>query len=60
MRKVVFLAQAKSGDTVRVSYTGKRGDGTQFDTSKGQDPLTGNHPLAGEDLTFDIELVEIV
>jgi len=22
--------------------------------------LDGNHPLAGEDLTFDVELVEIV
>lgn len=147
VRKVDFLKQAKHGDTVRVNYTGKVSDGTQFDTSKGRDPLQftvgegkiisgfenavvgmspgdsktvvvaakddydprredlvvvvdrsdlpsdldpkvgdrlemrrsdksmpvhvttttddtvtldGNHPLAGEDLTFDIELVEIV
>lgn len=33
------MAQAKNGDTVRVNYTGKLSDGTQFDTSKGRDPL---------------------
>lgn len=141
------MTQAKHGDTVRVNYTGKLSDGTQFDSSEGRDPLEftvgkgriisgferavtgmspgdtktvviaatdgygqrredlvvvvdrndlpadldpkigdrlemkragqstpvnvtattddtvtldGNHPLAGEDLTFDIELVEIV
>jgi peptidylprolyl isomerase len=142
------MAQAKSGDTVRVHYTGKFEDGTVFDSSVGHEPLKftlgggtvitavesgiegmapgesktlnipcdkaygqrhselvqrveinqlpkelkpevgmplelklkdghtisfvitsitddgvildGNHPLAGEDLTFDIELLEIV
>ena len=142
------MTQVKHGDTVRVNYTGKLGDGTAFDSSKARGPLEftvgegrilpglehavtgmkpgdtkmvvigaeeafgqrredlvvvvdrnelpshldpkvgdrlemrqpegksmvlnvteitdesvtldGNHPLAGEDLTFDLELVEIV
>ena len=33
------MAAAKSGDTVRIHYTGTLGDGTQFDTSAGRDPL---------------------
>lgn len=33
------MAQAKSGDTVRIHYTGKLTDGTQFDSSEGRDPL---------------------
>lgn len=33
------MSEAKSGDTVRIHYTGKLEDGTEFDTSKGRDPL---------------------
>ena len=33
------MSQAKAGDTVRIHYTGKLEDGTQFDSSAGRDPL---------------------
>lgn len=33
------MSQAKSGDTVKIHYTGALDDGTEFDTSKGKDPL---------------------
>ena len=33
------MAQAKTGDTVKVHYTGKLEDGTVFDTSNNRDPL---------------------
>lgn len=33
------MEQAKAGDTVRIHYTGKLDDGTQFDSSQGRDPL---------------------
>jgi peptidylprolyl isomerase len=33
------MPQAKSGDTVRVHYSGRLDEGTQFDSSSGSDPL---------------------
>ncbi|WP_099865371.1 FKBP-type peptidyl-prolyl cis-trans isomerase [Pararhizobium haloflavum] len=33
------MTKAKSGDTVRIHYTGTLTDGTQFDSSEGRDPL---------------------
>jgi peptidylprolyl isomerase len=33
------MSEAKTGDKVKVHYTGKLADGTQFDTSANQEPL---------------------
>ena len=33
------MSQAKSGDTVKIHYTGTLDDGTQFDSSSGKEPL---------------------
>lgn len=33
------MKTAQAGNTVRIHYTGRLGDGTQFDSSEGRDPL---------------------
>jgi peptidylprolyl isomerase len=51
------MAQAKSGDTVRIHYTGTLDDGTQFDSSAGRDPLEfslgGGQVIPGFDSAVD-------
>ena len=51
------MTQAKSGDTVRIHYTGTLDDGTEFDSSAGRDPLEfalgGGQVIAGFDNAVD-------
>ena len=51
------MTQAKSGDTVRIHYTGKLDDGTEFDSSSGRDPLEftlgAGEVIAGFDSAVD-------
>ena len=34
------MSQAKSGDSVKIHYTGRTTDGTVFDSSQGREPLS--------------------
>lgn len=51
------MTQAKSGDTVRIHYTGTLDDGTRFDSSAGMDPLEfalgGGQVIPGFDSAVD-------
>ena len=51
------MAIAKSGDTVRIHYTGTLDDGTQFDSSSGREPLEfalgGGQVIPGFDSAVD-------
>jgi peptidylprolyl isomerase len=55
------MSQAKSGDTVRIHYRGTLGDGTEFDSSAGRDPLEfalgGGQVIPGFDNAVDGMLV---
>lgn len=51
------MSQAKSGDTVRIHYTGTLDDGTEFDSSAGREPLEfalgGGQVIPGFDNAVD-------
>jgi len=51
------MTQAKTGDTVRIHYTGTLDDGSQFDSSDGRDPLEfalgGGQVIPGFDTAVD-------
>ncbi len=52
-----IMTQARSGDTVRIHYTGTLDDGTQFDSSAGREPLEfalgGGQVIPGFDSAVD-------
>lgn len=51
------MAKARSGDTVRIHYTGTLADGSVFDSSRGRDPLEftlgGGQVIPGFDAAVD-------
>ena len=52
----ISKSKAKSGDTVRVHYTGTLDDGTQFDSSAGREPLEFALGSGGVLPAFDAEV----
>ena len=57
VRKESEMTNARQSNSVRVHYKGTLSDGTVFDSSEGCDPLA--FTMAGKDLTFEIQLMEI-
>lgn len=56
-----FPAEVEIGQQYQVNQeAGQPFVVTVTDVDSGSVTLDGNHPLAGEDLTFDIELLEVV
>ncbi|HMQ52834.1 MAG TPA: peptidylprolyl isomerase [Anaerolineae bacterium] len=56
-----FPAEVEIGQQYQVNQeAGQSFVVTVTDVNPGSVTLDGNHPLAGEDLTFDIELLEVV
>ncbi|HEY5618042.1 MAG TPA: hypothetical protein VIK60_08855 [Vicinamibacterales bacterium] len=54
------MTHPRSGDTVKVHYTGRLDEVVRIaEVSDEQVTIDANHPLAGQNLTFDLELVEI-
>ena len=51
------MSKAKSGDTVKIHYTGTLDDGTEFDSSAGREPLEfalgGGQVIPGFDTAVD-------
>jgi peptidylprolyl isomerase len=51
------MSQAKSGDTVKIHYTGTLDDGSEFDSSAGREPLEfslgGGQVITGFDNAVD-------
>lgn len=51
------MSQAKSGDTVKIHYTGTLDDGSEFDSSAGREPLEfsigGGRVIAGFNSAVD-------
>lgn len=52
--------EPKVGEVLRMEYRdGRKLDVLVTEADEGFVKMDGNHPLAGEDLTFDLELLEV-